>query len=355
MTDFKNCFLSKNNTIADALNNLNSTGYRAVLVVKPDGKLDGLVTDWDLRTALLNGKTLDCPLADIMNPNPITGDISLLPAGQYELMINNGIECLPIIDAERRVCDFRLLRDMVKGTLLPTSMVVMAGGKGKRLWPLTEETPKPLLPVGDRPILHHILTHAQAQGLQNIWVSTHYKSEKIEAFLNEATPEGLRANILKEENPLGTAGCLKTLKGTQDPNQPIFIINGDILTRLDFKSMLDWHNAHGNLLTVGCRLHSYEIPYGVLEADGQKLINIEEKPVITYKINAGIYLIEQQALDYIPENVYFDMPDLINALLADNRMVGIFPISESWVDIGNPDDYSRVNQESHLYIPSGVS
>jgi NDP-sugar pyrophosphorylase family protein len=210
-----------------------------------------------------------------------------------------------------------------------------------------------LLPVAERPMLEHILNHVSAQGFQNLWVSTHYKSEQIENFLETSTPEGLDAKVIKEENPLGTAGCLKALQAKErvENNEPIFIMNGDILTRLDFQAMLDWHRAHSNVLTLACRQYVVEIPYGILDTEGQRVIGIQEKPRKVYNMNAGIYLLEREVLEYIPENTHFDMTDLIDALLLAGRTVGTFPISESWIDIGQHEDYERANQDADHFLP----
>jgi len=198
-------------------------------------------------------------------------------------------------------------------------------------------------------MLEHILNHVKSQGFRHLWVSTHYKSEQIESFLEANTPAGMEAQIIKEENPLGTAGCLKWLLN-EESDEPVFIMNGDILTTLDFQSMLDWHKSHGNLLTLACRQYTVEIPYGILETDGQQLTGIQEKPRKVYNMNAGIYLLEREALQYIPDNTRFDMTDLMEKLLDAGRMVGAFPISEPWIDIGKHEDYQRVNRDAHQYL-----
>ncbi|WP_303673625.1 nucleotidyltransferase family protein [Vampirovibrio chlorellavorus] len=349
MEAFRRCFLISSLTLSDALRNMNDTGFRAAIVVDDKDRMLGLVTDGDVRKSLLKGISLNAPLTDVMNPQPLVGQAGLSREEYLPLMVENGNECLPIVDTKGRVVDLVFMRDFVQPELLKSSMVIMAGGAGKRLWPLTRITPKPLLPVANKPILQHILIHARSQGFKNVWVSTHYKAEQVENFLHTSTPSGMQANILREESPLGTAGCLKALE-THEDDKPLFIMNGDILTQLDFQAMLDWHRSHGNLLTVACRQFSHQVPYGVLETDGQRLISVQEKPTHYYNINAGIYLLERQALRYIPENVHFDMTDLIDALIHAERPVGTFPISESWIDIGQHEDYERVNRDSHQFL-----
>lgn len=337
---------------------MNETGFRAALVVDTDQKLLGIVTDGDVRKALLRGVSLDAQLPEVMNATPLVAPAGLPDSDYLGLMMQNRNECLPVVDEAHRVVNLVFLRDFIEKKNLESSMVIMAGGQGKRLWPLTKDTPKPLLPVADRPLLDHILTRAKAQGFQDIWVSTHYKSERIEAFLDEfldsAAPKDLNINVIKEETPQGTAGCLKNFHNTNS-DKPLFIMNGDILTTLDFQAMLEWHYSHGNLLTIACRQYAFTVPYGVLETDGQRLLSCVEKPEKCYNINAGIYLLEPEALNYIPDNIHFDMTDLVDVLLAAHEPVGTFPISEAWIDIGKHEDYEHVNRESHRYLSTGAS
>jgi dTDP-glucose pyrophosphorylase len=349
MVDFRASFLAPSLSLSDALENINATGFRVAIVVDTEEHLLGLVTDGDIRKSLLNGVSLQAPLTAVMNPHPLVGGIGLEPEETLALMVKNGNECLPIVDPQRRVVGLVFIRDFIPRPDLESAILIMAGGAGKRLWPLTEHTPKPLLPVNSKPLLGHILSHAKSQGFQNVWVSTHYKADQVETFLDSSTPEGIKVNILREKEPLGTAGCLKSMKNRPD-DKALFIMNGDILTKLDFKAMLDWHNVHGNILTVGCRQYTQQVPYGILQTDGQQLVGIQEKPIACYNINAGIYLVEREALAYIPDNVYFDMPDLIDALIGADRPVGTFPISEAWIDIGHHEDYERVNREPHQFL-----
>lgn len=346
---FRSAFLTPRHYLSQALENMNETGFRVALVVDEEERLLGLVADGDVRKALLKGISIDAPLTEVMNPNPLIARPGLGREEYLNILIQNRTECLPIVDEDGRITDLVFMRDFVQPEHFQSQMVIMAGGAGKRLWPLTKDTPKPLLMVGDKPILEHILQRARVQGFTKVWVSTHYQAEKIEHFLKTSTPPGVQTNMIREENPLGTAGCLKALQGEPD-DRPLFIMNGDILTTIDFKAMLEWHTGHDNTLTVACRQYSFQVPYGVLETDDQRLISIREKPIYFFNINAGIYLVEREALAYIPEGVYFDMTDLIEALNDAGLKVGTFPITEPWIDIGQHEDYERVNRESHRYL-----
>ena len=351
MVDLHRCLLKPDQPLSEALRLMNGNGARITILVDDEQHLKGIITDWDIRNALLNGNCLDDTIDQFMNTKPVVAPIGLDTAEYLAILKQNGNECLPLIDEENRVVDLFLIRDMVEKTFLPSSMMIMAGGAGKRLWPLTKDTPKPLLPVADKPLLEHILNHAKGQGIEDVWISTHYQSEKIEAFLDTSTPDGMDAQVLREEMPLGTAGALKLFEG-QNPSgdKPILIMNGDILTTLNFQSLLEWHTVHDNILTVCSQQYSFQVPYGVLKTDGQNLVEVNEKPVEVYNVNAGIYLVDRKALSYIPENVHFDMTDLIDALIAQDLKVGTFPISEPWIDIGKHQDYERVNQESEKYL-----
>ncbi len=340
-------------TLAMVLENLNGTGYKISLVIDSEQRLLGIVTDWDVRTALLNGLCLTTPVTQFMNIQPMVGKAGMSSTELRDIMLTGKRESLPVVDDDGKIVKLALLRDFVPRETVLSPMVIMAGGQGKRLWPLTLETPKPLLTVAERPILGHILNHIHALGFGYIKVVTHYKSEMIESFLEEETPVGLNVTVLKEENPLGTAGSLRLLT-PQLSNEPLFVMNGDILTTLDFQNMLEWHMVHNNIMTIGARYFQFQVPYGVLETDGQKLLSLQEKPVLNYNINAGIYLIQPAALDFIPPDRYFDMTDLIEILLVNGQTVGTFPISEPWIDIGRPEDYTRVNEESHQYLTAGV-
>ncbi len=351
--DYRKAYLETTHSLADVLENLNKTGFKISLVVDKDETLLGIITDWDVRTALLKGVSLLTGVSGLMNSKPVVGRDTMTATELRDVMTKHKNEALPVVDENNRVTNLVLLRDYVPRDNHKCPIVIMAGGAGKRLWPLTLTTPKPLLPINERPILGHILNHIEAQGFEDIWVMTHYKSEMIENFLTADAPKSLNINVIREENPMGTGGSLKFLHN-QALDRPIFVMNGDILTRINFHDMLEWHHANNNVLTLGSRHFQYQVPYGVLNTEGQRLVQLEEKPVQHFNINAGIYLIDPMALQYIPDNRYFDMTDLIEVLLSSGQQVGTFPISEAWIDIGQPEDYARVNQDSEQYISVGV-
>lgn len=350
MIDFRKAYISRAATLSDTLENLNRTGFKTALVVDEDEKLIGIVADMDIRKALLRNTPLKTPVFEFMNPNPVVGYPHMSHPALLELLMKKGIDTLPVVDEERRVVNFIRTRDFVPSPPQQESpIVIMAGGYGKRLWPLTLDTPKPLLNVADRPILSHMFDLLKRQGFGQVNLAVHYKTEMFESFLQENTPCGLNVDLLVEDSPLGTAGSLKTLQ-EQNIKEPIFVINGDILTEVDFSKMKEWHVNHGNALTIGTHHYQVKVQFGVVYTKGQELLGIDEKPVYSYNINAGIYLLEPEVLDYIPGNSHMDMTQLIEILIAHNQRVGAFPISEPWVDIGDMATYQNIKPEAFKHL-----
>jgi NDP-sugar pyrophosphorylase family protein len=214
----------------------------------------------------------------------------------------------------------------------------MAGGFGSRLRPLTDDLPKPMLPVGDCPLMEHIVNQLRASGIRQVKVTTHYKPEAITGYFGDGHNFGVKIDYLHEEHPLGTAGALGLMS---PPQGPLLVMNGDILSRVNFRAMVDFHREYGAQLTMGVRLHEYQVPYGVVEPDGVVVRQLTEKPTLRLFVNAGIYLLEPEVYDYIrrPVTERFDMTDLIQRLLVAEQRVVSFPISEYWRDIGQHADY----------------
>lgn len=356
MANHRQALLPPTATLADALHSLNTTGYKIVMVVDGNDTLLGLVSDLDSRRFLLKAPCLSTPISEVMNPNPKVLCDNTPRQEQLDFFKTHGIDAAPLVNDQNRVVGMTRLRDLtIDRPEVPVNspMLLMAGGFGKRLGPLTKKTPKPLLPVGEKPILGHILDNLAQQQFKNIHISLHYQANQFENYLTQHHGEQ-RVSTITEDSPLGTAGALK-LSQLEDQTEPIFVMNADILTRMDFGDMLAWHRSHGNTLTLASRHYSHTIPFGVLKCyadQPQQLQAIAEKPTTTVNVSAGIYLIEPRALAYIPRDTYFDMPQLIQALLVAEERVGTYPVSESWVDIGEPKTYEAVQQESQDYVPS---
>jgi NDP-sugar pyrophosphorylase family protein len=250
---------------------------------------------------------------------------------------------LPLVDAGNCVVEFLLRKDVAEFSQ-DMSAVIMAGGYGKRLLPLTETVPKPMLPIGDRPLLELIIQRLRSSGIHDVNLTTHYLPESILDHFGDGTEFGVKLNYLQENNPMGTAGGLKQMKR---PDSTFLVINGDILTSLPYQEMLVYHRQHGAVLTAGVRKHEVHIPFGVVECEDVRIVELKEKPSLSFFINAGAYLLEPSAWDCIPQNQRFDMTDLIQNLLDAGLPVVGFPIMEYWADVGCKEDYQKA-QESVL-------
>ncbi len=314
-----------------------------------DRRLLGAVSDGDTRRAILKGMDLNLAVQQILDDRrqtgsagPATALVGTSDADLLRLMNEREIRQLPVVDAEGRVVDMAFLTDMVREYESPLRAVVMAGGFGTRLLPLTNKTPKPMLPLGDRPILEWTIDRLKKTGIHRISLTTHYRPEVISEHFGNGDDFGVNINYVHEDQPLGTAGALGLL-GQVDG--PLLVMNGDIVTHVDFRSMLDYHVAHDACLTVGVRQYEVQVPFGVIECDGANVSSVSEKPQLHFLVNAGVYLLDPSVLRYIPGAQHFDMPDLIQALIKDKRTVVSFPIVEYWLDIGQPKDYDTAQQD----------
>lgn len=328
-----------------ALQQLDSGGLGVLLLVDEAGALAALLTDGDLRRALLAGRPLAGPSADIATRDPVVAPAAISAADALHVMDTARpflLNQLPLVDDEHRPVGLILRSDMVTPEELELSAVVMAGGFGTRLHPLTADMPKPMLPVGGQPIIEHIVKQLSESGIRNVSISTHFQHEKIADHLGDGGDFGVRIDYLSEEQPMGTAGALGML---EKPKEPILVINGDILTRVDFRSMLRFHRKHGAAFTVGVRRYDLEVPYGIIESDGPVVRSIVEKPHFEFLVNAAIYLLEPHVLELVPGDTRFDMNDLITKTIASGQTVVSYPIVEYWLDIGRPGDYAKAQED----------
>ena len=248
----------------------------------------------------------------------------------------------PLLDPDGCVCDLAVMDDLLPEAELPLHAMIMAGGRGMRLLPLTETVPKPMLPVGGRPIIEHIIGQLRETGIQQIHVSTHFMPEKIIDHFGDGTNFGVHLTYVEEDRPLGTAGALGLL---DTPTEPLLVINGDILTRIDYRAFLEYHREHGAMMTMAVRKYDLNVPYGVVNTESVQVTGIVEKPVLTFFVNAGIYLLEPTAYQFITNGEHLDMTDLIQRLLDHQQKVVCFPVLEYWLDIGQPADYQSAQHE----------
>ena len=272
----------------------------------------------------------------------VTAPVDIDPASLLVLMQRHGIRHVPLLDDDGRVRSLAMLDDLIPPQAVPREAVIMAGGAGSRLRPLTDDMPKPMLPVGGRPLMELTVERLRLAGIQRVNVATHYKPDKIVDHFGTGEDFGVEFEYVTESTPMGTAGALGLMTR---PRETMLVINGDILTEVHFDAMLAFHREHHAVLTVAVRKFEMNVPYGVVEADGHQVRTLVEKPVIRLFTNAGIYLLEPAAYDYIPAGESFDMTDLIRALLDGGQTVVSFPVLEYWLDIGQHLDYLQAQED----------
>jgi len=329
-------------SISEAMAQLDKAATGILLICDKVRHLLGLLTDGDFRRAILRRKPLSEPCATIASSHAITAPISVSSSEALRLMKEHDISQLPVVDSEGKVQKLILSQDLVPNRELVLSAVVMAGGFGTRLLPLTEKVPKPMLPVGGRPLLELAIAQLRRAGIKNVNVTTHYLPETISDYFGTGEMFGVRLNYLQEEHPLGTAGGIKLLRQF---DATMLVINGDILTGAPFGAMLDFHRSYHADLTIGVRKYEVQVPFGVVECEDVHVKELEEKPSLSFFINAGTYLIEPSVCDFIPAGQRFDMTELINKLIEAGRIVVSFPIMEYWLDMGRHEDYAKAQQD----------
>ena len=335
-------------SIRDAIAQIDANRNGIVLIVDQDRRLLGTVTDGDVRRAILADISLDEQVGLLLDNklgSRFESPITVLDGQTRDSMLHtlqeHGILHLPVIDHEQRVVDLVTLRDLLPDEDLALHAVIMAGGQGVRLRPLTDDLPKPMLPVGDRPLMELTIERLKDAGIKNVNVTLHHKMEKITEHFGDGTGFGVNISYVTEERPLGTAGALGLMN---EPQETLLVINGDILTHVDFRAMLTYHREHSADLTLAVSQHSTQIAYGVIECEDAWVKSIVEKPVYKSLINAGLYLLEPNVFQFIPKDRPFDMTELIQVLLDENLSVAAFPIHEYWLDIGRPEDYRQANE-----------
>jgi dTDP-glucose pyrophosphorylase len=335
--------LESDKLITDALKILNLAAEKIVFIVDTGRKLKGTVTDGDIRRAILNNIDVHSSVAKAMNSNPILCVRGVNEDEAPQMMQKNNVTIIPVVDKTNLLIDFHSIAEYECPLKRDTPVIIMAGGRGERLLPLTTETPKPLLKIGNRPILETILDSFIQHGFTNFYFSVNYKAKSIKDYFKDGQGWGINIRYLEEEFYLGTAGCLSLLNEQFD--QPFILMNGDLLTKVDFNSLLSFHRQTNALATVCVREHVTQIPYGVVSIKDLCITDIVEKPIQKSFVNAGIYIIDPKCLSYVPKNQYFDMPSLLKIILQDNGIVTSFPIHEYWLDIGRLEDLQRAREE----------
>jgi dTDP-glucose pyrophosphorylase/predicted transcriptional regulator len=335
--------ISPDSEIEEVIHNLNSTGLRLSLVVTPEKKLIGTVSDGDIRRGLISGLNLRNSIDEIINRNPITCPPDTGLPQILEIMSENKVQQIPILNEEGYVIGLHNWYDIKSEFSHDNAIIIMAGGKGTRLFPVTENCPKSMLLVDGKPILRHIIENARMAGFKNIVIAVHHLSEIIENYFGDGESLGVKIEYLKERSPLGTAGALSLLN--PKPTKPIIVTNGDLITSIDFAKLLDFHLSLDASATMAVTEYKTQNPYGVVELEGLNIVNYREKPTTKVYVNAGVYVLDAKLLDLIGPEIPTDMPELFEKIKNQGTKVVAFPLHESWHDIGNRQDLSRINSD----------
>jgi dTDP-glucose pyrophosphorylase/CBS domain-containing protein len=349
--DWQAILLHPDATVRDAIATLERGALGIALIVDRDSRLLGTVTDGDIRRAILRNVSLEGNVSELLvrpegSPyaRPITARYGTPDDEILALMHIKSVHQIPLVDAEGQVLGLATMADLTRRRDLGIPAVVMAGGFGTRLHPLTETVPKPLLPVGDKPILERIIEGLCRHGICNIWLATHHQAERIRAYFGDGGQWGTEIRYLHEEIPSGTAGALSLLP--ERFTTPFLLMNGDLLTRLNYRTLYQYHVDVGAVMTVCVKEQGFHLPYGVVEIANGMVQDLSEKPTNRFFVNAGIYVLAPQLLDSIPENCRYNVTELVQQLVREGRKVASFPIREYWLDIGQVPDYEQAQEDA---------
>lgn len=333
--------IAPDRSIRDAIRTIDEGAIRIALVVDSEDRLLGTVTDGDIRRGILRGVALEEAVTRVMNPRPTTARVDEGRDVILERMKQTRLHQIPVVDGQGRLVAVEILDELLQPGQRDNWVVLMAGGLGSRLRPLTDDCPKPLLKVGSKPLLEIILENFLEYGFRRFYLSVNYRADMVKEHFDDGSRWGVEIRYLHEDQYLGTAGALSLLP--ERPAHPLIVMNGDLLTTVNFQHLLDFHAEHGAQATMCVREYDFQVPYGVVRIDHHRILGIDEKPVQRFFVNAGIYVLEPEMLALIPRATCFDMPELFTRLIAERRETAVFPIREYWVDIGHLDDFARAN------------
>jgi dTDP-glucose pyrophosphorylase len=336
---FRQILVPATASIEAAVRSLNESAMQIAIIVGEQDVLEGTVTDGDVRRGLLRGLTLESPVREITHRDAFVVPEAMSREAALELMTANNVRHLPVVDPQRRVVGLHSWQDLAQSPQLENTVVLMAGGLGTRLRPLTEQCPKPLLPVNGRPMLEHIIRRARAEGFRRFCVAVHYLGHMIEDHFGDGSSLGVSISYLREEAPLGTAGALSLLSTI--PSGPVIVMNGDVITDVRLADLVEFHGRHRAAATMAVRVHEWQHPFGVVRTAGIDIVGVEEKPTVRTHINAGVYVLEPRALRTLRRGEHCDMPSLFLRLREGGERTIAYPMHEPWLDVGRRDDFER--------------
>ena len=334
--------INQNASIKEALEVIDKGAIKVAVVLSDDGLLLGMLSDGDIRRALLKGMSLGDSIAGIINKHPVVANINDTKERILELANEKKLHQIPII-SNGKLIGIQDIREFLAPKNKPNKVILMVGGLGTRLRPLTNDVPKPMLDVGNKPILHTIVENFAKYGYTDIIMCVNYKSEIIKEYFGNGDKFGVKIEYVLESKRMGTAGALSLLQ--KRPKDDFFVMNGDLLTNVNFEYLHEYHKDSNALASICIRKYEMQVPYGVVNVRANKVTSIEEKPTQSFFVSAGIYMFSPIVLDFIPKGVFYDMPTLFSELLKHDFPIHPFPIREYWLDIGRMDEYRRANDE----------
>lgn len=323
-------------TLGQIVQQLNDSGLQIALIVSRDEVLIGTITDGDIRRGLLRGLDMNSTVDSVVNRDAMVAPHQMSRDSVKELMLVNKINALPIINDSRQVVGLYKINELLEQDQRHKLMVIMAGGQGTRLRPHTESCPKPMLPVGGKPMLEHIIEKAKAQGFKHFIISLRYLGFMIQDYFGDGSRWQVEIEYLSEDGPLGTAGAVGLMMDR--PTEPFLVINGDVISDIAYGDLLDFHINQQAIATMAVRPHEWQHPFGVVESNGVEYLGFAEKPVSRSQINAGIYALHPDSLEFLIKGAHCDMPELFERLKAAGKRIVIYPMHEPWLDVGRPDD-----------------
>lgn len=343
MKNIQNIKLTANATIKESLKIIDGGAMQIALIVDENDKLLGTLTDGDIRRGLLKGLDLNSSIESIIFKTPTIAKISDTKEEILKLALSKKLHQIPIVDDNGKIVGIQEIDELIKPKCKTNKVILMVGGLGTRLRPLTENTPKPMLKVGNKPILQTIVEKFAEYGYVNIIMCVNYKSHVIQDYFGDGSAFGVNIEYVLEEQRMGTAGALSLLK--EKPTEPFFVMNGDLLTNVNFEHLHNYHVSNISMGTMCVREYDFQVPYGVVNIEDSKILSIEEKPVHKFFVSAGIYMLSPEILQYIPQNEFYDMPTLFEKIINEKKNAISFPLREYWLDIGRIEEYKKANEE----------
>lgn len=345
MKNIEKLLLKKDASIKKSMQAIDNGTFKIALIVDDNMHLLGTLTDGDIRRAILKGLTLESSISNIYHKNPIQGTTSSSKSELLKLAETHKILRIPIVNNDGKLIALDTLEELAYTQKKANKVVLMVGGLGTRLRPLTNTIPKPMLNVGGKPILETIVKKFHDSGFTNIIMCVKYKSEIIKDYFGTGEKFGVTIKYIQEDKRMGTAGALTLFK--EKLTEPFFVMNGDLLTDVNFENLLDYHTINKSIATMCVREYDFQVPFGVVNLDGHAIKSIVEKPTHNFFVSAGIYMLSPECIDLIPKNEFYDMPTLFDQLIKKDENIISFPLSEYWLDIGRIEEYEKANNEYH--------